>query len=114
MVTVPSAFWWFSNTAMSVRPTARPEPFRAWTKSAYVEASPLRAPPIGGWRSLRFVAAPPPHAGGGAHERPPKIPPRACRRRSCGAVYCVSSDGGPSRPGARDWIERCTDRRLFG
>src|SRR2546421_6923039 len=30
---------------MSVRPTARPEPFRAWTKSAYVEASPLRAPP---------------------------------------------------------------------
>src|SRR5216110_496782 len=71
---------------MSVRPTARPEPFRAWTKSAYVEASPLRAPPIGGWRSLRFVAAPPPHASGGAHERPPKIPPRACRRHSRGAV----------------------------
>ena len=43
-------------------------------------------PPFGGRRSRRFTAAPPPRAGGYARERPPKIPPRACRRRSRGAV----------------------------
>src|SRR5437867_4669446 len=104
---------------MSVRPTARPEPFRAWTKSAYVEASPLRAPPIGGRRSPRFVAAPPPHAGGGAHERPPKIPPGACRRRSRGAVYFVSSGGGirwrSVAPRGREiGLSDVRDCRLFG
>ena len=33
MQTVPSACWYCSNMATTVRPTARPEPFRVWTNS---------------------------------------------------------------------------------
>ena len=32
-VTEPSAFWQFSSTATSARPTARPEPFKVCTSS---------------------------------------------------------------------------------
>ena len=31
--TLPSACWWFSSTAMRVRPTARPEPFSVCTNA---------------------------------------------------------------------------------
>src|SRR5260363_124819 len=35
MVTAPSAFWAFSRSAASVRPTARPEPFKVCTHSVF-------------------------------------------------------------------------------
>ncbi len=34
--TVPSGCWKFSRMAMSVRPTANPEPLSVWTCSAFV------------------------------------------------------------------------------
>jgi len=71
-------------------------------------------PPFGGRRSRRFTAAPPPRAGGYARERPPKIPPRACRRRSRGAVLPCNKAAVRRAPDRRKGSSDVRDRRRCG
>ena len=53
-VTEPSAFWQFSSTATSVRPTASPDPFSVWTSSFLPCAFLKRACSLRAWKASQL------------------------------------------------------------
>jgi soluble lytic murein transglycosylase-like protein len=54
MVTLPSACWLFSRMATSVRPTARPEPFRVWQSSGLFLSLRKRACMRRAWKAPKL------------------------------------------------------------